>query len=497
MILFAICGIALIISLGLPGMSRGGRGGGTFSSGTVAKVASQEVSFRELQYDLMRRDEQFQKSYGSKATDPAQKGMIEQFRKMMINPERALDEIVQRKVFFHLFEEQNMQVSKGAIRSQIEQLPYFQKNGAFDADLYRKLVTVPFEFENNLRNDLKSERVIQPFALVGSLLSNGEVEVARALSKKKVFETLQVSPKIIKTAVTVSSTEVSALVADSKKDPDLQNFYNKNIKNYKKPEEVSANHILIKIENSQESAAETKIKDIQKEIKNGKISFEDAAKKYSQDLSNAPRGGALGYFAHGVMDPEFEKAAFALSKPNDVSNIVKSSFGYHLIKLIDKKSAVNTAYADVKNSLAKDYLENQKKAALLKEIVSKWMKSKNGPDAAQLKAYGLAWTKASPWDVGQGRLGSLGENDVKSNELLALKKQSPLLPRAIEQGNDLVLVRFVSESDEPVKLEDVAFQKSIRVLELYFTKYKKNLEEEKKIVKSEKVIAEVKKSLQL
>ncbi|MEI7441440.1 MAG: hypothetical protein WCK43_07405 [bacterium] len=71
------------------------------------------------------------------------------------------------------------------------------------------------------------------------------------------------------------------------------------------------------------------------------------------------------------------------------------------------------------------------------------------------------------------------------------------MPRAIEQGNDLVLVRFVSESDEPVKVEDVAFQKSIRVLELYFTKYKKNLEEEKKIVKSEKLIAEVKKSLQL
>ena len=497
MILFAICGIALIISLGLPGMSKGGRFGGGFSSGTVAKVASQDVSIQELQADLFRRDEQFKKSYGAKVTDPAQKGMIEQFRKMMINPDRALDEIVQRKVFFHLFEEQNMQVSKAALRSQIEQLPYFQKNGAFDAELYRKMVVVPFEFENNLKNDLKSERVIQPFAFVGTLLSNGEVEVARALSKKKTFETLQVSPKIIKASVTVPPAEISALIADSKKDADLQNFYNKNIKNYKKPEEVSANHILIKVENNKEADAESKIKDIQKEIKSGKISFEEAAKKYSQDLSNAPRGGALGYFAHGVMDPAFEKAAFALSKPNDVSDIVKSSFGYHLIKLVDKKAAQSSGYVDVKNTLAKDYLENQKKVALLKELVSKWLKSKSGPDAAQLKTYGLSWTKASPWDVGQGRMGPLGENDIKSSELLALKKQAPLLPRAVEQGSDLVLVRFVSENDEPVKVEDVAFQKSIRVLDLYFTKYKKNLEEQKKIVKSEKLIAEVKKIMQL
>ncbi len=497
MILFAICGIALIISLGLPGMSRGGRSGGVFSSGTVAKVASQDVSIQELQADLLRRDEQFKKSYGAKVTDPAQKGMIEQFRKMMINPDRALDEIVQRKVFYHLFEEQNMQVSKAAIRSQIEQLPYFQKNGVFDSELYRKLVVVPFEFENNLKNDLKSERVIQPFAFVGSLLSSGEVDVARALSKKKVFETLQISPKMIKSTVTVSSVEVSALVSDAKKDSDLQNFYNKNIKNYKKAEEVSANHILIKIENSKDADAESKIKEIQKEIKNGKISFEEAAKKYSQDPSNAPRGGALGYFPHGVMDPAFEKAAFALIKPNDVSDVVKSSFGYHLIKLVDKKAAQNSAYADIKNIIAKDYLENQKKMALLKETVSKWLKSKNGPDAAQLKAYGITWNKASPWDVGQGRLGPLSKNDVKSTELLALKKQNPLLPRAIEQGSDLVLVRFVSESEEPVKVEDVAFQKSIRVLELYFTKYKKNLEEQKKIVKSEKLISEVKKTMQL
>ncbi len=497
MILFAICGIALIISLGLPGMSSGGRYGGGFSSGTVAKVASQSVSIQELQSDLLRRDEQFRKSYGAKATDPAQKGMIDQFRKIMINPERALDEIVQRKVFYHLFEEQSMQVSKAAVRSQIEQLPYFQKNGAFDSELYRKLVVVPFEFENNLKNELKSERVIQPFAFVGTLLNSGEVEIARALSKKKIFETLQVSSKIIKNSVSVTPAEVSALVADSKKDADLQNFYNKNIKSYKKPEEISANHILIKIENNKDSEAESKIKDIQKEIKSGKISFEEAAKKYSQDLSNAPRGGALGYFARGVMDPAFEKAAFALSKSNDVSDIVKSSFGYHLIKLVDKKAAQNTSYSDVKLSLAKDYLENQKKINLLKDLVSKWLKSKNGPDAAQLKAYGLSWTKVSPWDVGQGRLGSLSEGDVKSTELLALKKQTPLLPRAIEQGSDLVLVRFVSESEEPVKVEDVAFQKSIRVLELYFTKYRKNLEEQKKIVKSEKLIAEVKKTMQL
>ncbi|MEY4418960.1 MAG: hypothetical protein RIR15_282, partial [Actinomycetota bacterium] len=82
---------------------------------------------QEFQSDLFRRDEQFRKSYGSKATDPAQKSMVEQFRKIMINPDRVLDEIVQQKVFFHLFDEQSMQVSKAAIRSQIEQLPYFQR----------------------------------------------------------------------------------------------------------------------------------------------------------------------------------------------------------------------------------------------------------------------------------------------------------------------------------------------------------------------------------
>jgi peptidyl-prolyl cis-trans isomerase C len=90
---------------------------------------------------------------------------------------------------------------------------------------------------------------------------------------------------------------------------------------------VRASHILV--------ATEKQAKDIKDAIEQDMISFEDAAKKYSQ-CPSGQRGGDLGYFGRGQMVPEFEKAAFSLPV-GQVSDPVKTSFGYHLIKVTDSK----------------------------------------------------------------------------------------------------------------------------------------------------------------
>ena len=143
-------------------------------------------------------------------------------------------------------------------------------------------------------------------------------------------------------------------------DEETKSFYDKNPQLFKQPEQVKASHILIKVQadapDDQKAAARKKIESVQQKVKKGE-DFATLAKTYSEGPSG-PRGGDLGYFKRGQMVKPFEEAAFRL-KPNETSEIVETQFGYHLIKVNDKKPAKTMTYAEVKDRL-NEHLKKQK-----------------------------------------------------------------------------------------------------------------------------------------
>lgn len=139
-------------------------------------------------------------------------------------------------------------------------------------------------------------------------------------------------------------------------DSDAKAYYDANIDSFK-VDEVTASHILVK--------DEATAKEVQDKLKAGE-KFEDLAKSYSIDGSAAD-GGNLGTFGRGAMVQEFEDAAFAL-KPGEISDIVKSQFGYHIIKVTDKNQGTKT-YEEAKESITSSLVsqEAQKKILELRE----------------------------------------------------------------------------------------------------------------------------------
>jgi peptidyl-prolyl cis-trans isomerase C len=129
-------------------------------------------------------------------------------------------------------------------------------------------------------------------------------------------------------------------------------FYDTQPDLFKRQEELNASHILIKVSQdadaSQKASAKKKIQNIQKRLENGE-DFAVLAKALSEGPS-APRGGDLGYFTRGRMVPPFDKAAFALKK-GEVSDVVETQFGYHLIKVIDRKPEGKIAYEEIEERL--------------------------------------------------------------------------------------------------------------------------------------------------
>jgi peptidyl-prolyl cis-trans isomerase C len=159
-------------------------------------------------------------------------------------------------------------------------------------------------------------------------------------------------------------------------DEETRAYYDGNSQLFQQPEQVKASHILIKVEPTADDAkkaeARKKIVEVQQKLKDGG-DFAALAKEYSQGPSGS-MGGDLGYFKRGQMVKPFDDVAFSM-KNNEVSDLVETHFGYHLIKVYDKKPEKILAYADVKDKIAqrlkqekveKDatlYVENLKKGA--------------------------------------------------------------------------------------------------------------------------------------
>ena len=202
-------------------------------------------------------------------------------------------------------------------------------------------------------------------ALEGMGVSEKEirVEIQRSLAIRQLLD-INIRQKI-----TVSEEE-------SKK------FYNDNPNLFKQPEQVKASHILIKVapdaEESKKIQARKKIETIQKKVRQGE-NFGLLAKANSEGPT-AQNEGDLGYFSRGQMVKSFEDAAFALSI-GEVSGIVETNFGYHLIKVTDKKKTRTLPYIEVqlrleqhlKNEKTKTeiqgYIENLKKSAKIKRYI--------------------------------------------------------------------------------------------------------------------------------
>jgi peptidyl-prolyl cis-trans isomerase C len=121
---------------------------------------------------------------------------------------------------------------------------------------------------------------------------------------------------------------------------DMKKFYEQNKDKFKSGDQIKASHILVK--------SEKEAKDVQAQLKAGG-NFEELAKKFSSDSSSS-KGGDLGWFGKGSMVPAFEKAALAL-KEGQISDIVKSDFGFHIIKLTGKRPAGIRPYEEVKDQI--------------------------------------------------------------------------------------------------------------------------------------------------
>lgn len=164
----------------------------------------------------------------------------------------------------------------------------------------------------------------------------------------------------------LAKTVIEKQVIDATKisEDDMKKYYEDHKKDFEVPEQINASHILVKTKegatDAENKAALEKAEGLLKKIKGG-ADFATLAKE-SSDCPSSAKGGELGLFSKGQMVPEFEEAAFKL-KPGEVSGVVKTKFGYHIIKITDKKEPRTKDFNEVKGEIENRLLKEKQKAA--------------------------------------------------------------------------------------------------------------------------------------
>lgn len=194
---------------------------------------------------------------------------------------------------------------------------------------------------NQLVTNLYTRRALAQRAHVEGLEKRPEVAAALALARDKVLSDALLA-YVIDKGNTPSDDKALALA---------RTMYQADAKSFQLPEQVRIRHILIAPGKDKDDAAAAKqAKDLLTQLRAGG-DFAALAKEHSADPGSAAKGGDLGFFAQGRMVPEFDNAAFAMQKPGELSDVIKTQFGYHILQLEERKPAGQQSFDEVKDAL--------------------------------------------------------------------------------------------------------------------------------------------------
>jgi peptidyl-prolyl cis-trans isomerase D len=365
----------------------------------VAKVAGQSITQQEWDNAQRQQMDRLRQMFGQQF-DP----------KMFDTPEArqgVLDSLIAQRVMAAEAARKRLAVSDQALQQTILAIPGLTTaEGKFDSERYKSLLAMqgmtPTMYEARLRQDLAMQQVnaaIQSTAFAPrtvaarlSDLNDQEREVQELVfnssnfaSQVKVTDDMLKSyyeknssqfqiPEQVKVEYVVLSNEA---VADqiSVSDADIQSYYDQNAKRYAVEEQRRASHILIGVKkgasDAEKAAAKAKAQKLLEQARKNPGDFAKLAKENSEDPGSAERGGDLDFFGKGMMVKSFEDAAFKL-KEGEISDLVESDFGYHIIKVTGSKPASVKSLDEVKGEIAAEIKKQQaaKKYAELAEVFS-------------------------------------------------------------------------------------------------------------------------------
>lgn len=339
----------------------------------VAKVGEIKISQQEFQQAVREQQDRLRGQLGE--LDP----------KVLDNPEfrqAILDDLIDQRLLFQEVRKRHLFASDDAVRQAIMAVEAFQDNGQFSQQRYEALLSAqgmsPAGFEAQVRQDLAlqqlagtigrsgivSQRVMDKVLALQSEARHvqefvlpvenyvAKVKLEDGAAKKFYDENTEQfrTPDQAKVEYVVLTPESLAVEVS---EAEIKAWYDGHKERYQQPEERRASHILIAAEKLGKDKARQKAEEVLREVQAKPAAFAELARKHSDDPGSASQGGDLGFFGRGMMVKPFEDATFAL-RDGEVSGVVESDFGFHIIKLTGQHVAREKPLAEVRGEIERE-----------------------------------------------------------------------------------------------------------------------------------------------
>ena len=350
-------------------------GGAGLPSDVIARVGDKEIALLDFQQIYTRQLQAYRLESGGEISEEMLRslGIDRQILQQMIDGHAALAEA----------ERLGIEVSDAEVRERILTLPAFQIDGRFIGEAsYRQLLQQqrppisPGQFEEEIRNEILVDRL--QTAVTGWMrVSDAEVAGEHRRRNERIrvdvvaFRAADFRDEVEATdddvALLFAEESASYEIAEKRRlrfllvdqtaifdsltltEDEVRLYYDVNLPQYQTPGQVRASHILLRVDGDDDEAVAARAAALAAEARGG-ADFAELAREHSEDETNAESGGDLGSFGRGRMVPEFENAAFAMAA-GEVSDPVRSPFGFHVIQVTEKQEEVTQPFAEVRGAI--------------------------------------------------------------------------------------------------------------------------------------------------
>lgn len=460
------------------------------SNAAVAQVDGQKITRAE--WDAAHRQQSERLRQQMPNLDP----------KLLDSPEvrqRSLDNLVRERVLQSAVRLQHWQVSDEQLKHVFQTDPQFaalrQPDGSLNAALLASQGMNGPMFERRLRDSLAQDQVLRGVA--NSAVGSGTLSAQAfdAFLQRREVRMLTLSPAEFAAQVKPADAEIEAYFKDpanaskfqlpevaqidyvvldvdglkasvSVAEKDLKDYYEQNRNRYTVAEERRASHILIKADKAapeaEKAKARARAEELLAQVQKAPASFADMARKNSQDEGSASRGGDLDFFPRGAMVKPFEQAAYAL-KPGEISKVVESDFGFHIIQLTAVRGGDTKSFDSVRAEIEAEVRKQlaQKRYAELAETFSNTVYEQSDSLKPIAEKLGLsirsALVQRKPSADAQGPLASAKLLDLVFNKDSLQNKRNT---EAVEFGPSQLVAAHVTDY-KPARMpafEDVKAQ---------------------------------------
>ncbi len=441
----------------------------------AAKVNGDDISYSSFQRAYSALFNLYQSIY--------QGNFNSTLEKQLNIPKQAMKQLIDEALLIQQADKLGLEVTKQELVDSIARYDAFKVDGKFNRDRYLETLKyqrmTPEQFEATQRRQLLTQKVrakLQEAATV----TDDEIKAAFHKENDKVnLNFVWLTPALVESKVTVTDDGLKAyfekniekfripdkvslryLQFDPARyenqvgnltDEELQRYYRRNLDRFEIKEQVKAAHILFQVPKDADVETIKKRQELAesvlKKLHDG-ADFAELAKEYSDDKSNAANGGELGSFGRGVMVPEFEKAAFAL-RPGQLSEVVRTPFGFHIIKVEEYTEAgvkpLVDAIAEVKAGLK---LEKARQLAYEKAMDAYNINRRSGDLDAAAKANDLGIKETGLFAANEP-IDGIGKNIDINRAAFRLKKGELAHPIKTTQGVFLIALKERQPSHLP------------------------------------------------